>query len=96
MTHLMCSLILLLTISLQLIASFSMCLPSLLVFTLILRIKFAVLQKPCQRNFEKFQGTGVSRFRGSEKDRYFLKIPKWEHKFVQDYKRGKLVSFFPK
>ena len=34
------------------------------------------------------------RFRGSEEDRYFLKIPKWQHKHVRDYKRGKSVSYF--
>ena len=34
------------------------------------------------------------RFGGSEKGRYFLKIPKWQHKHVRDYKRGKLVSYF--
>ena len=85
--------LLILTISLQLVAS-SKCLPSLLVFTSLLRFTFAVLQKPCQGNFEKFQGSGESRFSGSEKDRYFLKIPKWQHKLVRDYKRGKLVSYF--
>ena len=42
----------------------------------------------------KFQGSSQSRFGGSEKDRYFLKIPKWQHNLVQDYKRGKLVSYF--
>ena len=29
-----------------------------------------------------------------KKDRYFLKILKWQHKLVRDYKRGKLVSYF--
>ena len=53
--HLMCSLVLLLTISLQLVASCRMCLPYLLVFTSLLRITFAVLQKSCQGNFRKFQ-----------------------------------------
>ena len=37
-----------------------------------------VLQKPCQGNFRKFQGTGESRFGGSEKNRYFLNIPSEE------------------
>ena len=60
----------------------------------LLRITFAALQKPCQGNFWKFQGSGQSRFGGSEKDRYFLKIPKWQHKLVRNYKRGKLVSNF--
>ena len=53
-----------------------------------------VLQKPCQGNFGKFQGSGKSRSCGSEKDCYSLKIPKWQHKHVRDYKRGNLVSYF--
>ena len=67
------------------------CLP---VFTSFLRIVFADIQKPCQGNFGKFQESGESRFGSSEKDRYFLKISKWHHKLVQNYKRGKLVSNF--
>ena len=95
----MCSLVLPLTISLQLVASYNMYLPSLLVFFTSLHftslhITLAVLQKPCQRNFGKLQGSGESRFGGSEKDHYFLKIPQWQHKLVLDYKRGKLVSYF--
>ena len=53
-----------------------------------------VLQKSFQGNFGKFQGSSKIRFHGSEKDRYFLKIPKWQHKLIWDYKRGKLVSYF--
>ena len=90
----MCSLVLLFTISLQLVASYNKYIPSLLAFTSFLCIKFAVLQKPCQENFWKFPDFGDSRFGRSEKDRYFLKILKWEHKLVRDYQRGKLVSFF--
>ena len=41
-----------------------------------------------------FQGFGECRFGGSEKDPYFLKIPKWQLKLIQKYKRGKLASFF--
>ena len=48
--------------------------------------KFQVLQKPHEGNFGKFQGSGESRLGGSEKDCYFLKIPKWQHKLVRDYK----------
>ena len=59
---------------------------------LFLCLTFAVLQKPCQENFEKFQEFGESRFGGSEKDCYFLKILKWLHK-LWDYKRGNLVSY---
>ena len=67
-----------------------------LYFTLVPSILCStqVLQKPCKGNFGKFQGSGESRFGGSEKDRYFLKIPKWQHKHVRDYKREKLISYF--
>ena len=77
-------------------ASYSVCLPSLLVFTSLWSFLSCtqVLQKPCQGNFEKFQESRQSRFGGSEKDRYFLKILKWQHKLVRDYKRGMLVSYF--
>ena len=77
-----------------------MCLPSLLVLTSLWFLHCSLLrstkvsQKPCPGYFGKFQGSGESRFDGSEKDRYFLKIPKWQHKHVRDYKRGKLVSYF--
>ena len=79
----------------QLLACYNRCLPSLLAFTLLLlRLTFAVLQKPCQENVGKFQEFCESRLGGSEKDRYFLKILKWQHKLVPDYKRGKLVCYF--
>ena len=70
--------------------------PSIFVYTStsLLGITFAVLQKPCQGNFGKFQGSGESRSGGSEKDRYFLNIQKWQNKLVRDYKRGNLVSYF--
>ena len=61
---------------------------------LFLRLTLAVLQKPYQENFAKFREFGESRFGGSENDRYFLKILKWQHKLVQDYTRGTLVSYF--
>ena len=69
--------------------------PSVFVFTStsLLCIKFEVLQKPCQENFGKFQGSGESRFGNSEKDRYFLKIAR-QYKLVRNYKGGKLVSYF--
>ena len=78
----------------QLLASYNRCLPSLLAFTLFLRLKFAVLQKPCQGNFGKFQEFGKIRFGIPLKDCYFLKILKCQHKLVWDYKRGKLVCYF--
>ena len=70
------------------------CLPSLLVFTSLLRITFVALQKPCQGNFVKFQGSRKFRLSGFEKDHYFLRIPKSQHKLIRNYKRGKLVSYF--
>ena len=76
------------------VASYNRCPPSLLVFTSFLHITFAVLQKPCQENFRKFQEFGKSRFGSSEKDCYFFKILKWQHKLVWEYKGGKLVSYF--
>ena len=82
----------------QLLASYNRCLQFLLAFTysyaLHLQPYIYVLQKPCQENFGKFQESGESRFGSSEKDRYLLKILKWQHKLVQDYKQGKLVSYF--
>ena len=42
----------------------------------------------------KFQRFREYRFRGPEKDYYYLKIPKWEHKLIRKYKQGKLVSYF--
>ena len=42
----------------------------------------------------KFQGLGECRFDGSEKDRYYLKIPNLQHQFTREFKRGKLASFF--
>ena len=84
---------LLLTISLQLVAIYIKCLPSLLVFTLTHYI--CSFTETMWRKFRKFQGSGQSRFGSSEKDRYFLKIPKWQyHKLLLNYKRGKLVSNF--
>ena len=48
----------------------------------------------CQGNFDKFQGSSESRFGGSGKDCNFLKISKWQHKLVWNYKQGKCVSDF--
>ena len=41
----------------------------------------------------KFQVSGKSKFDGSEKGLYFLKISKWQHKLVWKYKQGKFVYF---
>ena len=64
------------------------------VFIYMQKNEFHSLRKPCQRNFGKFQGSGESRFGGSEKDRYFFKIPKQQHKVFRHYKQGKSVSYF--
>ena len=64
---------------------FHLCLSSLLSYCL--RNTFAVLQKPCRENFGESKKFGESRFGISEKDRYFLKFPKWQHELVRDYKR---------
>ena len=56
---------------------------------------FVAIKKPCQGNFGKLEKSGETRFRGSEKDPYFLKITKWQHKLVRDYKRRMLVCYFP-
>ena len=42
----------------------------------------------------KFLGFGECRFGGSEKVRYFLKIPKRQHKPIREYKPRKLASYF--
>ena len=42
----------------------------------------------------KSQGFGESKFDGCEKDRYYLKIPKWQHELIRKYKQGKLASYF--
>ena len=46
-----------------------------------------------EENSGRFQGFG-QRFGSSEKDCYFLKILKWQHKLARDCKQGKLVSYF--
>ena len=61
----MCSLVLRLTKSLQLVARYGKNLPSSSCLRFFLAV--AVLRKPCQ-----FQGSGESRFGGSEKNRYFF------------------------
>ena len=86
-THLMCSLVLLLTISLQLVEAVAQ-VPSV-------PLHFYPLHLQSYRNHvRKVQGSDKRRFDSSEKDCYFLKIPKWQHKLVHDYKWGKLVSYF--
>ena len=87
-----CSLILLLPISLEqeaITGAFHLCLTSLHSYVLHLQS-----YRNYVRKFQKIHIFGESRFGGSEKDRYFLKILKWQHKLSRDFKRGKLVSYF--
>ena len=42
----------------------------------------------------KFQGFDECKFGGSEKNRYFLKIPNWQHILIWEHKRGKLAYYF--
>ena len=93
----MCSLVLLLTISLQLAANCSMCLlPSLLVFTSLHSYTLHVQSyrnhvKEISENFKDPVTVGLAVLK---KIVIFLKIPKCQDKLVLDYKRGKLVSCF--
>ena len=52
-------------------SAFHLCFSSVLSYALPLQ---SVFQKPCQGNFVKFQGSGESRFGGSEKDRFFSRF----------------------
>ena len=63
-----------------------MCLPSLLAFTSLLRIIFAVLQKPCRGNFREISTVRLV---------VLKKIVFFEDFKMagDDYKRGKLVSY---
>ena len=45
---------------------------------------------------KNFQGYEQGRFGDSKKDRCFLKIATWQHKFIRKQKREKLVSSFLK
>ena len=86
-THLMCSLLLILLISLQLVAHYGKSLPSLLVFTFF--IAAAVLRKPCQEYFKdparvglavlknivifwKFRNGSVKLFGNTSEENWFL------------------------
>ena len=84
----MCSLLLSLTISLQLVAAllsnFHPCLPLLLCNSCSLM----------ETMLRKFQGAGNSRFGSFEKDLYSLNILKWQHKVVPKFKRGKFSFNF--
>ena len=47
------------------------------------------------RKFWEISRIQWEQFRGSEKDRQFFKISKWQHKFARDCKRGNIVYYFP-
>ena len=87
-THLMYFLVLLLTISLQLIASYIVS-----AFHLWLTSLQSYICSHTETIPMKFQGSGESGFCVSKTD-YLLKIPKWQHKLVREYKRGKLIFYF--
>ena len=88
-THLMFSLLLLLTISLQLVVSYRKSSFHLYLFSLL--SNRCCLTEIMARNFP---GPSKSRFGDSEKELYILKIPKLQHKLVREYKVGELVSHF--
>ena len=71
-THLMCSLLLLLTISLQLVPSYSKCLPSLLVFFSLLQLQLLVSLFLCCNLTETIPEN--IKFGGPEKDFFFFKF----------------------
>ena len=75
-----------------------MCLPSLLVFTSLWSLhsypacrSYRNHVKEISGNFKDLAKVGLAVLK---KDRYFLAIPKWQYEHVQDYKWGKLVSYF--
>ena len=97
-THLMWSLVLLLTISFQLVASYSICLPSLLVFTSLWSLHFYTVYRFYRNHVKGILGNFKDLVRVGlvvlKKIIICLKIPKWQRKLVWDYKWGKLVSYF--
>ena len=66
-----------------------------LFYALHLQPYIYALQKPCQENFGKFQASGESRFGSSEKDRYLLKILKWQQT-CSGLQARKVGFLFPK
>ena len=73
----------------KLLARYNRCLLSLLPFT----YSYTLDWQSYRDHIKEIQEFCESRFGGSRKDRYFLRIIKWQHKLFRDYKRGKLVSF---
>ena len=85
----MCSLLSLLTFSLQLVASYTVS-----AFHLCLPLLYSDICSLTETMPWKFEGSGEISFGGSEKDCYFSKILKLQHKLVREYKREKLVPCF--
>ena len=54
-------------------------------------LTFAVIQKPCEGSFRDPARVG---FAFLKQIVIFLKSPKWQHKLVREYKRGKLILYF--
>ena len=77
-THSMRFLVLLHTISLQLVASYK----AINVLHICLSLLYSYICSLTETMPRKFQESSESRFCGSKKDLYVLKIPKWEHKLV--------------
>ena len=85
--HLMCSLLLLFTFSIQVVGkanTLQLCLSWLLSYSYSFTKSMP----------ETFQGSGESSFGGSEKDRYILKIPEWKHKLIQEHKQKRWFLIF--
>ena len=86
---------LLLTVFLQLVAIYS---TSFVASAFHLCLHFTLMHyihlQSYRKHVEEISVSGGSRFSDSEKDHYFLKIPKWKHELVQNQKQGKLVSYF--
>ena len=88
----MCFSLLVLTIFWQLVASFSWYAAR----AVHLCLSFSLLSYGCsliETIPRKFQGFSECRFGGSEKECYYLKIPKLRHKLVWEYKWGKLALY---
>ena len=84
-THLICSLVLLLTISLKLVASYRMCLPFLLAFTSLWSLHLYAVRR-----------NHVKEISGSFKDPARVVWRFWKRLLclIRDYKREKLISYF--
>ena len=86
MNHLICSLLLLLTIFLQLVAT-KLAMEKAFHFyhsSSLLSSSYSLTKTMPRR----FQGPGKRRHGGSKKHRYFFKIPKGQHELVREYKVG--------